>query len=119
MKKILIVEDEPWQADVFLRQLTSYSTRKASNGYEAIQLIDDDIPDVIVLDLLLSGSTAMTLLHELTSHDDLAHIPIILVTNLADALPTTIKKHYGIKDVLDKTTLAYGDVMRAVEKVLA
>ena len=40
--------------------------------------------NVIILDVLLPGPNAFTLLHELQSHSDLAGIPIILCTNSAD-----------------------------------
>jgi len=118
-KRVLIVEDEAWQADVFVRQLSaSYDVTLVTNGYAAINAIDDQMPDIIILDVLLAGSTGFSLIHELKSHDDLAHIPIILITNLAETISTEIAAHYDIAEVIDKAALRPKDISAAVAKVL-
>lgn len=118
-KRVLIVEDETWQADVFVRQLSaSYEVTLVTNGYAAINAIDDQIPDVIILDVLLAGSTGFSLIHELKSHDDLATIPIILITNLAETISTEIAAQYDIAEVIDKATLRPKDISAAVAKAL-
>ena len=119
MKRVLLIEDEVWQADILARQLHDYHVMVARNGQSAIDVIDEAIPDVIILDLLLSGSTGLTVLHELRSHSDLSDIPIIVMTNIADSVTLEQLESYGVTDLLDKTLLKPGDVMRAVEKAIA
>ena len=80
--------------------------------------IDSDRPDVIVLDVLLAGPNAFTLLHELQSHTDLANIPVILCTNSADQLAEEDVMAYGVQQVLNKATMVPGDLIAAVKKVL-
>lgn len=118
-KQVLIVEDEVWQADVFSRQLANeYDVTIASSGHMAIDAIDEKIPDVIILDVLLAGATGFTLIHELKSHDDLATIPIILITNLAEAVPVATARRYDIAEVIDKGTLRPRDLLGAVNRVI-
>ena len=119
MKKlVLIVEDEVWQADIFLRQLNqTYDVTIASNGHAAINSIDEKIPDVIILDVLLAGSTGFTLIHELKSHEDLATIPIILITNLSEAVTIDVANRYDIAEVIDKAALRPKDLLGAVNRV--
>ena len=70
--KVLIVEDDEWLAEQHLRvlSLAGYEATIALHAIAAIQLIDDIHPDVIILDVLLTGNTAFALLHELQSYGD-------------------------------------------------
>jgi PleD family two-component response regulator len=118
-KRVLIVEDDPWQADVFMRQLDStYDIDIVVNGHAAIDAIDEIIPDVIMLDVLLAGATGFALIHELKSHDDLANIPIILVTNLAEVISVDVAKRYGISAVIDKSQLQPREIRSVIDRVI-
>ncbi len=116
---IVLIEDDLLLARQFERTLgkAGYSVATASHAPAAIGLIDTTRPVAIVADVLLAGSTVFTLLHELQSHDDLASIPIVLVTNLADDLSLESLKPYGVRRLLDKATMHPDDVTAAVRSV--
>lgn len=120
-KKICIVEDEPWFAESVMRTLESagVETVIASNAQSAIEQIDEFFPDAVVLDLLLVGSTGLTLLHELRSHDDLAALPVIICSTLIDQPTSERLRAYGVQRVLDKTTMQPDDILAALRGVLA
>ena len=67
--KILIVDDEP---DTILilqdrLEMEGYEVATATDGHEALQLIDQDLPDLVLLDIqmpLLDGIETLTHLHE-------------------------------------------------------
>ena len=117
---ILIVEDDDWLAEQHGRMLQAagYAVEFAVHALAAMDVIDSKHPDVIVLDLLLAGPNAFTLLHELQSHADLASIPVILCTNSADHIAEEDIAAYGVRQVLDKATMHPDDVVAAVKKVL-
>lgn len=117
---VLIVEDDEWLAEQHQRVLNmaGYKTTIALHAIAAIQAIDDVHPDVIILDVLLTGNTAFALLHELQSYGDTGSIPIILCTNLASELSIDNLKPYGVRRILDKTTMAPDDLVAAVRNVL-
>ena len=81
-KTILIVDDD----DITLRLLRDVATRLgyavllAENGMEALEIVVEMPPDLIILDLMLPGMNGMELLKRLRSHEDTAAIPIIMVT---------------------------------------
>lgn len=112
----MIVDDNRWQSDNFSRVLSraGYAVGVAHDGYQAIDLIGDSHPDAILLDMILGGTTAPALLHELQSHHDLAHIPVIVITNIAERVPLEYLADYGVVAVLDKTTLDPEDIIVAV-----
>lgn len=117
---ILIVEDDEWAAEQHVRILAAggYQAEYVTNALEAIEAVDTHPPRAIILDVLLTGQNAFTLLHELRSHADLASIPVILCTNSADALAEEDIAVYGVRQVLDKTTMQPDDLLAAVRKVL-
>jgi two-component system OmpR family response regulator len=122
MKKsrILVVEDDVWLAEQHIRVLekAGYSVTVSPHTIAAIEAIDDIHPSVIILDVLLPGTTAFTLLHEVQSHSDIASIPVILCTNLASDLKLDDLRPYGVKRLLDKTTMEPSDIVSAVRSVL-
>ncbi len=117
---ILVVEDDNWLSEQFARVLENagYVVKTVSNALSAIEEIDDEQPDVVVLDVLLTGSTAFALLHELQSYGDTGSIPVILCTNLASELVLDDLKPYGVKKILDKTTMIPDDLIISVRSVL-
>lgn len=108
MNYVLLIEDDQWLADSYQVMLRAQgiSVRQVSTGHEAMQLIEQDTPSVIVADVLLGDHTSITLFHELQSYEDTRVIPIILCTTLAQTKFSSAQlKSYGIVEVLDKATL--------------
>lgn len=119
-QSVLIVEDDKWLAEQYARvlNLAGYKTNISLHALSAIQAIDDNRPDVIILDVLLSGNTAITLLNELQSYGDTSKIPIILCTNLASEISIDDMEPYGVRKILNKATMAPDDLNSAVKSVL-
>jgi len=117
---VLVIEDDKWLAEQYKRLLdkAGYKTIISPSADKAIRLIDDNLPEIIVLDILLTGSTAFALLHELQSYDDTCKIPIIICSSLVNDLNLGTLKDYGVKKVLDKTTMAPNDLVAAIKGVL-
>jgi len=117
---VLVVEDDRWLAEQYSRVLTKvgYEVKVTSHVLAAVQAIDDFRPDAIILDVLLTGSTAFTLLHELQSYGDTGAIPIILCTNLASELSLEDLRPYGVRRIIDKTKMVPDDLTIALRSVL-
>lgn len=117
---VLIVEDDEWLAEQHMRTLAEAGIRSSwvPHALAAIDSMDTALPDVLVLDLLLAGPNAFTLLHELRSHTDLAAVPVILCTASADQLADEDIAAYGVRRVLDKAAMLPQDLIAAVKKVL-
>jgi DNA-binding response OmpR family regulator len=117
---ILVVEDDNWLSEQFSRVLSTagYEVFCVSNALSAIETIDDINPDIIILDVLLTGSTAFALLHEMQSYGDIGSIPVIMCTNIASDLQLDDLKPYGVKRILDKTTMVPDDLVVSVRSIL-
>lgn len=79
MLKILVVDDDPNILELVSIQLTraGYSVQKASNGREALALIEEEYPDLAVVDVMMPGMDGYTLTREIRSFTD---IPVLLLT---------------------------------------
>jgi CheY-like chemotaxis protein len=121
MTTVLLVEDDPWLAELEEGILTGagYKVSHAPHAPSAIAKIDETQPDIIILDVLLTGSTAFALLHELQSYGDTKKIPIILCTNMADNLKLEDLQQYGVKRIVDKTTMQLDDLPAAIKALLS
>lgn len=118
--KVLLVEDDPWLAELEVKTLSEagFLVTHAPHAPSAIVKIDEVQPDVMILDVLLTGSTAFALLHELQSYDDTGELPIILCTNMAESVKLEDVQSYGVKRIVDKTTMKPDDLVAAVRSVL-
>src|SRR5690625_2240051 len=78
MIKILAVDDDERILNLVSIHLTrsGYSVLKARNGMEALALIEDDIPDLAVVDIMMPKMDGFTLTKKLREMD----IPVLLLT---------------------------------------
>jgi CheY-like chemotaxis protein len=84
-KKILIIDDDP---DVVLFLATmlkdqGYTTVEARNGQEGIEKARKELPDLILLDLMMPQKSGISLLSDLKKDADLKKIPVIMVTGVS------------------------------------
>jgi CheY-like chemotaxis protein len=81
-RSILVVEDDSDLREFFRFALTSagFEVRVAMDGWQALQRLDAQVPDVIVLDLLLPGLTGEAVLSELIGQAETRNIPVVVVT---------------------------------------
>ena len=81
--RILIVDDHPDARRLIRRILQSqgnYSIFEAANGLEAIEVSKQEIPDLIILDLMMPEVDGFSVLDELKRFQETATIPVIVVT---------------------------------------
>ena len=80
--RILVVDDEPDISALVAYQLAreSYRVRTAASGPEALEAIEREVPDLVVLDLMLPGMSGLEVLAEIRRREELQSVPVILLT---------------------------------------
>ena len=103
-KKILIVDDEP---DIL--RLTSLRLKKlgydvltAISGKEALDIMRDEKPDLVLLDLILPVVTGADVCKKTKNDEKLKHIAIILFTAHSDTMTSEKAKEFGADDYIIK-----------------
>jgi|APCry1669188879_1035177.scaffolds.fasta_scaffold12645_1 CheY-like chemotaxis protein len=84
-RTVMIVEDEPGLAEVLALNLqaSGFETVTAHDGLQALYLLDQSVPDVVVLDLQLPQVSGFRLIQLLRSRTATARIPIVVITALS------------------------------------
>lgn len=80
--KILLVEDNVLNREMLVRRLTrvDHEVLEAGDGEEALQLIRDEAPDVVLLDMNLPIKDGWTTCREVRADPSIAHTRIIALT---------------------------------------
>jgi len=81
-KKILIVDDEPdvvSYLEMLLRD-RGYETLSASDGREAIEIVRQEKPDLVTLDISMPEASGTRFYKEIKRDAELASIPVVIVT---------------------------------------
>jgi CheY-like chemotaxis protein len=115
-KSILVIDDEPDVVSFLSRLLrdNGYSVISASNAVDALALIEDQRPGLILLDLQMPYETGTDLYRKLRSRKELKEIPIIVVSGLAGRNVAVSRSVPVIDKPIDEERLL-GEVRRALE----
>lgn len=119
--RLVIIEDDQWLSESYSRiaRAAGYEVLVAADADRAIDIIDAERqPDVIMLDVLLRRTTGMALLHELQSHVDLARIPVVITSSMAERLEQDKLVHYGVRRILDKETVTPEEMLQAIDEAV-
>lgn len=79
---ILVVDDEPGIVDIARANLEGlgYRVISAGNGLEALELIRQESPDLVILDILMPEVDGWDVLERVEADPEMAGIPIIMLT---------------------------------------
>ncbi len=104
MAKILVIDDEPINVKMLSRLLASegYKVVQAASGLEAIQVVAQESPDLILLDVMMPGMDGFEVCRRLKAMEATRQTPIVMVTAL-DTLEDKVKGiDAGADDFLTK-----------------
>ena len=81
-ESILVVEDDPVSAEALAGYLNArhYHARVAGNGKQALDMIDQQMPDLVLLDLMMPGMSGYDVLRTLRRERKLYRLPIIILS---------------------------------------
>jgi len=119
-KKILVIED-----DKFLRELISqklikenFEVSEAVDGEEGIKKINEEKPDLILLDLILPGIDGFEVLARMRKESTLSSIPVIILSNLGQKDDVEKGLKMGAADYLIKAHFTPGEIIEKIKAVL-
>jgi CheY-like chemotaxis protein len=115
---ILIAEDDTVLRDLYLRKFNQsvYSVRTASNGQEALALIEAQKPDLLLLDINMPVLDGFGLLEKLPKEK--RDFPVIILTNFADQANRDRGAALQVDDYFVKKDMTIKSLMEMVERLL-
>ncbi len=117
MKRILIVEDEKILRDLLQKKLLKegYEVLAACDGQEGIEMIRQEKPDLILLDILMPRKDGFGVMEDMQKDPEIKNIPIIIVSNSGQQVELSRAIKLGAKDWLIKTEF---DPQEVIDKVI-
>ena len=103
-KKILFVEDDENFYNVFSvpLKMRGYDVIHVADGSQAVEKTLQEKPDVLLLDIILPGTSGLDILKELKENPDTKAIKIVMLTNFGNDENVSRAMEYGADDYLMK-----------------
>jgi CheY-like chemotaxis protein len=124
MAKIMLVEDDAILVEMYQAkfELEGHEVSVATNGEECLALLEQQTPELILLDILMPKINGFHVLKEIKKQPHLRQIPIILLTNLGEAevdMNKELAGALGVSDYLIKSHHTPDEVVEKVVKILS
>ena len=118
--KILLVEDDSFLLGMYATkfEIEGFKVVMAEDGEKAFKLAVKEMPDIILLDIILPKVNGFEVLRQLKATVATAKIPVLLLTNLSqkDEIEQGLKM--GAEDYLIKAHFMPSEVVDKIKKVL-
>ena len=120
MAKILIVEDDKFLRDLLSKKLQdeNLTVLPAVDGEEGIKKTGEEMPDLILLDLILPGINGFDVLKKIKEDSKTSEIPVIVLSNLGQKEDVDRALSLGAKDYLIKANFTLEEIFDKIKKYL-
>jgi CheY-like chemotaxis protein/nitrogen-specific signal transduction histidine kinase len=118
---ILVVDDDPGILDMHSRliQQTGRQVMNAHNGREALELISQKLPDLILLDLMMPEMDGFAMLDELRARESTRNIPVIILSARILTDEDLERCNRGVAAILGKGLFSGEETLGHIEAALA
>lgn len=101
---VLVVDDDPLNRKLLARNLEEDGHRVTSveNGFDALKSIEDETPDVVLLDIVMPGLDGIEVLARMKESPGMIHIPVIMISGVDDSESVVRCIETGAEDFLPK-----------------
>jgi len=124
MKKILLVEDDPFLIDIYQKKLkdSGFKVEVAKDGERALEILKEKNFDLMLLDIVLPKIDGWKILEELREmkkeKKDLEKMKIVIWSNLGEKEDIKKGLSFGATSYLIKANFTPSEVVREIEKLL-
>lgn len=119
-KKVMWVEDDPELNKIMQRWLSRYDVEivHATNGTDALEMIERERPDILLLDIMLPDIDGFSILESIKKEPSLAGIPVILFSNLSQKEDVDRGYQLGASRFIVKSTVFLENLAGEIRNVL-
>ena len=110
---MIFIIDDDYEIIECISRFCGKPTRGFTNVIDAINALDDGLPELIFLDVLLDGPDGFTFLNEIASYSDTIRIPVVIITTLNLKHESLVS--YNVIKILNKATMTPKDIQEVIE----
>ncbi|TSC99269.1 MAG: hypothetical protein Greene07144_1141 [Parcubacteria group bacterium Greene0714_4] len=120
-KYILIAEDDPAYASIYQTKLENegFEVVIAENGDVALEQMRKRMPDLFVLDLVMSTKNGFEVLEQMHNDAALKNIKVIVASNLSQHADIEKVSSYHVLDYFVKSDVSITDVVEKIKQAIA
>jgi DNA-binding response OmpR family regulator len=120
MRKILIIEDDSFLQGLEANKLrkSDYEVITASTGEEAMEKINEEGIELILLDLILPKFDGFEILQKIRQTEKLKALPVIVFSNLAEEKDVKKAESLGATDFMVKSNFTLDELVEHINKIL-
>lgn len=117
---ILLVEDDPFIRDIYQVKFSQegFEVLIVDNGIEALKKLEQIIPSVVLLDIIMPYMDGIETLKSIRSNENWKKIPVIMLTNISEKEKISESEKYGIDGYLIKSHFTPSEVVGKVKTLL-
>jgi two-component system, OmpR family, response regulator VicR len=121
LKRVIYIEDEQEMIDLVRLILSrkGYEVLGANGGRKGLQLVIDQLPDLVLLDLMMPDMDGWEVYQQMKANDTTRQIPVIVITAKAQSIDKVLGLHIAKVDDYISKPFSPQDLLDSVEKVLA
>jgi DNA-binding response OmpR family regulator len=104
MPKVMVVDDEPDLVRLveFILQKEGFDVVACSDGRTALSLVEDEKPDLIILDIMMPLLDGMEVLRQIRSRRGTARVPVIMLTAKTASVTVDEARQLWVSDYVMK-----------------
>lgn len=120
LKKILCIEDEPEMIDLIRLILSrrGFKVQGASGGAEGLQMLREDPPDLVLLDLMMPDMDGWEVYQQMKADEKTRDIPVIVVTAKAQSIDRVLGLHIAKVDDYISKPFSPQELLASVDRIL-
>jgi len=120
---VLVIDDTPlivdWHTQIVRKILPHCRVLSARNGKEALAVMAEERPDLVLLDLMMPEMDGFAVLEAMSDCRELRDVPVIVLT-AHDLMPDSMERlRYGVTTVLMKGMLSAEETLAQVEAAIS
>ena len=119
-RRVLLIEDEPniIEAIRFLLTRDGWDVNTHSDGTNAVEVVQEAKPDLVILDMMLPGRSGMDILRDLREIVELAGLPVLMLTARGQSRDRDMAEKAGVSRFMTKP-FSNTEVLTAVRVLVA
>ena len=118
MPTVMVVDDAPMARTVVCRllQREGYRTMTVDSGRNALHALEEAVPDLILLDVIMPELDGLELLEILHAHPQWRALPVVMMTSVSDTHTIHRAEQLGAKEFLIKAAFSVSEMLSTVKK---